>query len=475
MDIGAAPPKVFLSYCWTSEAYQAKVVDLAERLVNDGVDILLDVWDLQPGQDKFAFMERMVTDPSVKRVLLLCEPKYAEKADARSGGVGTESQIVSAEVYAKTEQRKFIPVIMQRADDGSSPLPRYLAARIYIDLSVAGAFATEYEKLLRDIFDKPLKKRPALGKPPSFLITNDAVSARTHLIRNASSIDYVRGANARQPEQLLDSVLRDITEQRLTGAPVGDADEVVISKIQEMKLLRDIAVEGLRSSLARNEEQKVVDEILPFFEGLLSACDRPTSGVWNDGWSDHIRFVAMEAWLYTIAEIIRTRKWSVGGRLLATPLCASVDGQYVACGYGELNRYLRTIDEHRNRRLGLGRTSVTADLLKERADVAEISFEMIQEAEFILCVRGILAAPIALRSRWFPRTLVYCARMPAALPLCVRWRAGRDTDGIPELLEVSSYGALRDGLAAAREAKKLGEYHFNRYPIEVESLAGISQ
>ena len=58
---------------------------------NDGIDVVIDVWDLRPGNDNYAFMERMVTDKSVTRVLIFSDSDYATKADARTGGVGTES------------------------------------------------------------------------------------------------------------------------------------------------------------------------------------------------------------------------------------------------------------------------------------------------------------------------------------------------------------------------------------------------
>ena len=56
---------------------------------------------LRKGHDKFAFMERMVTDKSVTHVLVVCDKTYSQKADARKAGVGTESQIISKEVYEK--------------------------------------------------------------------------------------------------------------------------------------------------------------------------------------------------------------------------------------------------------------------------------------------------------------------------------------------------------------------------------------
>jgi hypothetical protein len=79
----------------------------------------------------------MVTDSNVTNVLLICDESYAEKADARKRGVGTESQIISREVYEKVTQSKFIPIVRGFADDGSPFLPAFLKSRIYIDFSTA--------------------------------------------------------------------------------------------------------------------------------------------------------------------------------------------------------------------------------------------------------------------------------------------------------------------------------------------------
>ena len=82
-----------------------------ERLVSDGVDTILDKWNLKEGQDLNQFMESMVSDKSIDRVLIILTKKYAEKANDRIGGVGKETLIISSEVYEKASQTKFIPVV----------------------------------------------------------------------------------------------------------------------------------------------------------------------------------------------------------------------------------------------------------------------------------------------------------------------------------------------------------------------------
>lgn len=37
--------------------------------MGDGVNVILDVWDLKNGQDKYVFMEQMVEDSEIKKVL----------------------------------------------------------------------------------------------------------------------------------------------------------------------------------------------------------------------------------------------------------------------------------------------------------------------------------------------------------------------------------------------------------------------
>ena len=47
-------PKVFISYSWSSDAL---VLELANRLVSHGVDVVLDKWELKEGNDKYEFTE----------------------------------------------------------------------------------------------------------------------------------------------------------------------------------------------------------------------------------------------------------------------------------------------------------------------------------------------------------------------------------------------------------------------------------
>ena len=97
-------PKLFISYSWSNPVHEQWVLDLATELRESGVDVILDKWDLKEGHDAIAFMEKMVNDPEIKKVAIIADEVYVAKADGRKGGVGTETQIISQEVYEKQDQ-----------------------------------------------------------------------------------------------------------------------------------------------------------------------------------------------------------------------------------------------------------------------------------------------------------------------------------------------------------------------------------
>ena len=105
--------------------------------------------DLKEGHDAHAFMEKMVSDPEIKKVAIICDKLYAEKANGRSGGVGTEAQIISPEVYNKEKQSKFVAIVTEKDESAKPYLPIYYRSRIYIDLSDPDLYATNFEQILR--------------------------------------------------------------------------------------------------------------------------------------------------------------------------------------------------------------------------------------------------------------------------------------------------------------------------------------
>ena len=184
---GDESPKIFISYAWESSDL---VLELAQRLVSHGVDVVLDKWDLKEGQDKYAFMERCVNDSEITKVLIICDKAYAQKANERTGGVGDETVIISSEIYGNMKQEKFIPIIAERDEEGQPYVPTYIKTRIYIDLSDQETYEVEYEKLLRNIYEKPQFIKPKLGKRPEWID-----DAKTDFFPVKDLVRQIRGCN----------------------------------------------------------------------------------------------------------------------------------------------------------------------------------------------------------------------------------------------------------------------------------------
>jgi hypothetical protein len=124
-------PKVFVSYSWDSTDHREWVIKLSERLRSDGIDVTLDHWHAQPGDQLPAFMERAIRDNDF--VIVICTRNYKLKADGRLGGVGYEGNIMTAELFTTRNERKFIPVLRQGPWEEAAP--SWLKGKYRIELS----------------------------------------------------------------------------------------------------------------------------------------------------------------------------------------------------------------------------------------------------------------------------------------------------------------------------------------------------
>jgi hypothetical protein len=156
------PPKVFISYSHDTDAHKDWVLALATRLVANGVDVVLDQWDLTLGSDLPRFMEKGLT--SVQRVLAVCTETYVTKANEGRGGVGYEKMILTAQLMQDISSDRIIPVI--RNNSVASLVPTFLLSRVYIDFRDDLTHEARYAELLRDIHGQQIKPRPPLGSNP---------------------------------------------------------------------------------------------------------------------------------------------------------------------------------------------------------------------------------------------------------------------------------------------------------------------
>ena len=155
-------PKCFISYSHDNEAHKEWVLKLATRLVNNGVNVILDQWDMRLGGDLPSFMERGLTE--VDRVICICTETYVSKANTGSGGVGYEKMILTSELMNNVNSEKIIPLI--KNNDASKVTPVFLGTKNYIDFRNEDDYESNYIKLIKEIHGESVKARPVLGSNP---------------------------------------------------------------------------------------------------------------------------------------------------------------------------------------------------------------------------------------------------------------------------------------------------------------------
>lgn len=160
-------PTVFISYSWDTHEHEAWVLNLATKLIDNHVNVILDKWDLGPlGSPLPNFMEKSISKS--QRVICVMTPNYKMKTEKSEGGVGYEYSIITAEIFADgVNTSKFIPLIREGAENES--VPTALRGRRYVDMRKDTDFDDKFvHELLRDIHNAPKYRKPPLGTKPIF-------------------------------------------------------------------------------------------------------------------------------------------------------------------------------------------------------------------------------------------------------------------------------------------------------------------
>lgn len=443
-------PKAFISYSWTSPEHENWVLELAKDLADNGVHVIIDKWDLREGADKFAFMEKMVTDESIRKVIIVCDQVYAEKADGRHGGVGTETQIISREVYEQVDatdrSQKFVAVIAEKDENGKAYIPTYLKPRIYIDLSDSGLWAENFEKLVRWIFDKPLHQRPEIGKPPTYLLADEKINLRT-ASRFRQAVDAVK---AEKPSTIaiVDDYFNTFSENleffRIKPEKDVSFDEQVIESINSFSGYRDEVVDLFFVIAGYRSDAKIYGLIHRFFELLLSYLFRPADkSSWQDTDFDNFKFIVHELFLYAITVFLKKNRFEAANELLSQgyllPSNYPYGNEIGLVDFPVFCPRLESLD-FRKQRLKLNRLSLHADLLKERATRTDIRFDELMQTDFILYLRDQITCETSTYAtwNWYPDTLVYAASRYAPFEIFARAESIRYFEKLKPVLGVET-------------------------------------
>jgi SEFIR domain len=162
MSIVSLPPKVFISYSHDSAAHKDRVLALADRLRDDGIDCNIDQYEQSPLEGWHRWMLNEVEAADL--VLVVCSEIYDRRFRGREEpgkgkGVTWEGGVVIQELYdAQGLNSKFIPIVLT-ADD-SKFIPSPLRSATYYRVITAD----DYELLYRRLTNQHSTPKQEIGK-----------------------------------------------------------------------------------------------------------------------------------------------------------------------------------------------------------------------------------------------------------------------------------------------------------------------
>ena len=421
-------------------------------LVSNGVEVKYDKWDLKKGQDKYSFMESMVQDETIEKVLIICEHGYKEKSDKREGGVGTEVQIITPELYGKVKQTKFVPIIAEIGEEFESYIPTFLKARIGIDMSSIEKYEEGYEELLRLIYDIPKFTKPKLGVMPKFLEEKPSLSYKTqHTINNIKNgilkkpeiIDYYIQDFIPQFVEILNDFQIEYREIKEQG------DEIVYNKITDMLPLRNQYIDFLETICKL--KQIDIDNIISLFEQIYKYTDYQKCGQFSEYQFDQYKFFIMEILLYTISILTKYNMYEEIFILVNTPYFVQsiYDNNEKPHSINIFYNHIKSL-EHRNQRLSLNKVCYTAQLLIDRSvfNNKDYSQDIINADLLIHYLTSIKLG--TLSNSWFPILYIY-KKERDKLDIFKKLISNRYFEKIKKLFGVKTIEELRNKISGINE------------------------
>jgi hypothetical protein len=470
--------KVFISYSWSSELHQNWVISLANRLVQDGVDVKFDKWDLKEGHDKYSFMESMVKADDIDKVLIILDKKYTERADERKGGVGTETLIITPQVYENALQEKFIPIVCEVDENDKAFLPVYLAGKIYIDLSAPEHFEANYEKLLRSIFNRPSLSKPKIGSPPRYLFEDTPMHFKTSTMVKGldEQLNKFPGRINAITRDFLDEFFSNLAEfkvERQANPTMVSVGEAVLDRLKQYMSLKSDYIHYFEK-ITKAQLNLDYDIVLHFLEKLplLFAPQEENVSGWHRYEFGHYKLIANELFLYTVAIALKNADYKFleeifHSKYLMKERHSNGRGPNT---FSAFYFHCDIVDEYYKNLKGVNYYSVQAELI-----ITNIPEGFPREA---LIDGDLLAHYIAKLNgiNWFPKIYVYRSDYNESFDFFNRLISIKHFEKVKNVLGVDNLNELKIKLTEIKEnGKERGyDYGFSRMP-ELDSFIKAEQ
>jgi len=298
-------------------------------------------------------------------------------------------------------------------------------------------------------------KKPSRGVMPSYLQAESEVST----YRCISIQKQMQSAliNDRQSaiglfDDFVDAVVSELNAGR-SQQNQDPIDDKVIASINHFTPIRDAIVDAV-SDLCKYRAVFPTDKIRGLLEKTLQFNFRPhhiTS--WNELDFDAYKFFNYELLLYVISVLLKKERYQEAGEIIFSHYFYHDGSQHQDDDITSFNNYIRSLDDFRNKRLNLNRTSITADQIKERAKNPTVEFRDLLRTDcllyFVMSLKGSLF-------EWYPRILIYL-EYHSDFDFFVRLKSLRHFEKVKPVLGVATVDDFKNTLRQAKQRHKSGK------------------
>lgn len=319
---------------------------------------------------------------------------------------------MSSDIYSLAEQTKFIPILVEKKN-GEPCLPTFLKSRMYIDMSSNDIYELGYDQLLRDIYEKPLLRKPALGKMPSYLEADEPVLLSTAQEQRMLKEKVAESTNlqtwiAKYCDKLIESL--DQFKVTFRGGKTGDLIEMIEKSIASMQVVNNdfiTFVETVASNSECNGKQFV-----DFFEKLLQYYEDKDIELASstDSWhlcNDNYRFFNYELFLSFAAIMLKYERFDIIKEVVDTDYCIlsnRLGRQIKALNFAEFQKHNYTLDYYKGNN-GYSSSSQVANLMR---NYGGDKFNTWVEVDILLYYLSLIyGKPGDRMSMWYPTLSIY--------------------------------------------------------------------
>lgn len=265
-----------------------------------------------------------------------------------------------------------------------------------------------------------------------------------------SAIEKGQPNQAQMTRKYMEELITHIVSLAPEFSRKEERDDLLVRAIESAKpLIAEFC--GVSELVAAMNTVPAAQGIYRGFGKLLENYNTPAgfSGHSVDSDFDFFKFMGHEMFVTFVALLIKEERWDMLAELLDEDMIVANarGGRTGAVSFNYVSKHVRLLDD-RNKRLGLTRASLHADLLnglhRDTNIGGYLSAEEFIEADYFLFLRSVIQGETASRLEWRPWSALYLDRPPQFLLKAVR---NKYAEKLLRPLRLSTVELLRERLA----------------------------